>query len=85
MAPLSYEEALAAVRREVARYYDDDFHNDQELYRELRICSDDLTAMSLKLEKALRIKLPQSDYDEILTTTDWARAFHRRSSEASGS
>jgi hypothetical protein len=79
MPPLSYDQALAAVRLEVARYLDGDFTDDQKLRAELRICSDDLTAIALALERRLKIKLPQRDYDEVLTAADLARAFQLRS------
>jgi acyl carrier protein len=78
MPPPSYEQVLAIVRAEIRKYLNDDFGDDQTLLGELKIDSDDLSFIAADLEKRLKVKVPQSDYDHVATAADLARALYRK-------
>lgn len=79
MPSLDYNQAVAAVRAEIAKYYDEDFSNTDNLSADLGILSDDLSAVALSLEKRTGVKLDSKDYREIATIESWARAIQRKS------
>jgi acyl carrier protein len=72
----SIEDIVAAVHAEVARYVVGKFGDTDDLILDLRILSDDLTAIALALERRLGITLDEGDYGEIRTVLDLAKALH---------
>ena len=75
MSPsLSYDQAIFAVRAEIAKYHDGDFNDYDKLTDVLNIASDDLSAIALSLEKKLGVKLDRDQYREIESVHSWGQA-----------
>ena len=63
-----------AVRYEIAKYYDGFFNNYDNLTRDLKILSDDLSVIALSLERRLGVKLDRRQYRAIEDVDSWAQA-----------
>lgn len=65
MASEKYDEISKIVRNEVEKYYDEPFEDDDHFTNDLHILSDDLSAITLTLEKTLGIRLSKEEYKRV--------------------
>jgi hypothetical protein len=75
MPTVEYSQVLAALKKEIGRYYDGALSDDMAV-DDLDLLGDDLTAVALALEKQLRFRLDRKLYRQIKTIADWARLIH---------
>jgi acyl carrier protein len=74
----TYDDVVLAIRSEISAYYDDDYGNDDHFVRDLRIASDDLSAVALSLEKRFGRRLPRDDYQHIWSVNSYATILYPR-------
>src|SRR4051812_47897738 len=61
------------VREEIAKYMDRDFRDDEHLMRDMKLLSDDLTAIALTIEKRLGLKIQRGLYPRINNVSDYVQ------------
>ena len=66
-------EITTEVRAEIAKYIDREFGDDENLVSDLRLSSDDLSAIALALEAKFRVIIDRKRYLEVHTVNDYIR------------
>lgn len=77
MPTIEYDQVLATLKEEIAKYYDGDLRDGMAI-DDLNLVGDDLTAVALALEKQLRFRLDRNLYPQITTIADWAGLVHAK-------
>jgi hypothetical protein len=85
MTSPTYDDILQAIRSEISAYYDGDYGNDDDFVRDLRIASDDLSAVALSLEKRFGRRLTHGDYQRISSVNSYATILYPRLIDPSSS
>ncbi len=77
----SYDEVVAAVRKALSAFVDSGFSDDDDFIDDLHLASDELSFMTLDLERELDVKLPRRAYRSIGSVRELAQALHRKMSD----
>lgn len=81
MAKVEYEQVAASIREEIKNYHDDPFSDNDDFTEDMRILSDDLSAIALSLERKLGIKLDRKQYSGVTNVRSYAEAIRRHYEE----
>jgi acyl carrier protein len=81
MLHLNIDQSIAIVRTEISKYYDKEFNNNDNLYIDLSISSDDLSAIALSIERKYGIKFERDEYKNINNVEEWARIIQNKVSK----
>ncbi|WP_157783517.1 hypothetical protein [Rhizorhabdus wittichii] len=84
MPHLNIDQSIAIVRAEISKYYDKEFNNIDNLYIDLSIASDDLSAIALSIERKYGIKFERDEYKNINNVEEWARIIQNKVSTLPG-
>jgi len=68
---------VKSVREEFARYIDREFDNREEFQRDLKLSSDDLTAIALEIERRLDIKIDSHSYRNVNNIESYVQLIRR--------
>ncbi len=67
------DEVLKLVREEFAKYIDREVGDQEDFQRDLKLASDDLTAIALEIERKLGIKIDRHLYRTVHNITEYAQ------------
>jgi acyl carrier protein len=70
-------EVLKLVREEFAKDIDRDFGDQEDFQHDLKLASDDLTAIALEIEKKLGIKIDRRLYRTVNTIAEYVQLIQR--------
>ena len=73
MSGITNDDVLRLVREEFAKYIDRKFDDHEDFQRDLKLASDDLTAIALAVERKLRIKIDRRLYQTVHTVMEFAQ------------
>lgn len=68
-------ELASIIHDEVAKYVDRDFGDEESFVANLKLASDDLSAIALTLEKRLNVKIERPRYRGVSSVDDYVRLF----------
>jgi acyl carrier protein len=78
MPSRTYADLVSLIRSEVSRYYDGNYGDDDDFIRDLRIASDDMSAVVIAIEKRLGVHLNYDDYQNVWSVNSYARLLYSR-------
>jgi hypothetical protein len=71
---IEQDRVAAVIRNEVVKYFDGHFSDDDNFIEDMHILSDDLTAISLAVEKKLSLKLYRNEYRTVTNVSSYTLA-----------
>jgi hypothetical protein len=78
MAKMENEQVASLIRDEIKKYHDDLFSDDDDFTIDMKLLSDDLSAIALSLEHKLGVRLDRNEYRCITNVRSYTEAVSRR-------